>query len=70
MIHETGQVGLAFEPTQAELRAAMIDRARKRGFRVAAKWEVEYLGLDQLFTSSLGGPVFVRIADHGPGDEQ
>lgn len=53
------------EPTQAELRAAMVARARAKGFRVATRAECQLLGPDQLFTSNHGGPVFVRVADHG-----
>lgn len=58
------------EPTQAELRAAMVARARAKGFRVATRTEIDLLGPDQLFTSNLGGPVFVKIADHGDRPEE
>ena len=57
-------------PTQAELRAAIVARARTKGFRVATKTEIDVLGPDQLFTSNLGGPVFVKISDHGDPDEE
>lgn len=60
---------LSFEPTQAELRAAMVERAAKRGLRVATRSEAEYLGSDQLYKSNLGGPCFVLVKDHGPTEE-
>jgi hypothetical protein len=57
-----------FEPPQEQLRTEMVARAAKKGLRPATPWEVEHLDGRELFKSNLGGPCFVRIEDHGPGE--
>jgi hypothetical protein len=49
----------------AELLEQMLTRARAKGLRPATQSEINLLNPEHVFKSHLGGPCFVRIADHG-----
>lgn len=53
-------VGMSDEEIQQALLAQLIERAKKKGFRVATEWEAQNLDPRELFKSNHGGPAFVR----------
>lgn len=50
---------------QRDLVLQQVARAAAKGLRPAERWEIEWLGPEDLFVSGHGGPVYVRVASHG-----